>query len=163
MNSKSSTSPQQIAAAFQKAGCGWILKFGDHKRILTGVAKDVDEFIEEYRDRFGESPDPFGLLEKNPLKGSAFFQCLAGARLSLEIRLAIWRILLGAEIGSLSLEYRRADIFDLRITLELPYDGKPEDYHGSQLGDFQMLRHLGTLTIDGKPVFEGFYALNLKE
>jgi hypothetical protein len=163
MTQKHFTDIHQLADALQKSGCGWILQFEDRDITLQIVAEALNEFIEKYIKRFSDTPDPFRLLENNPAKGKAFFQVLSGAHVSSDMLLAIWRIFEGAEIHSINFEYQRTEKFGLRIILKMPYDEIMEEYKSNELRDFRILRHLGTLTIDGTPVLEGFYALNLQK
>src|SRR5947208_9554587 len=101
------TSPAQVAEAFQKTGCAWILADPQKDRILAGVTREIDEFITAYARRFHVTPDPFRLLEVNLTKAAAFFQSFTGPPHSVEIRLLIWRLLIGSDIVAVSFSYQK--------------------------------------------------------
>ena len=153
------TDQAKIADAFERSGCGWILKYPDRKEILAGVAQQIGEFISEYSRRFKETPDPFALLDQNPPNGAAFFQAFSGAKLSLDMRIMIWRMLLGSEILAVQFHYTRDQDAELRISIRSPYGDPEPDYCSKNLWDFAVLRHLGILTVNGNPVLDGYYAL----
>ena len=37
--------------------------------------------------------------------------------------------------------------------------GEEESYESSNSDDFSLFRHFGTMTVDDRPVFDGFYPL----
>lgn len=148
------TNPKDVARAFKLSGCSWVLHMVDHTTLLQQAAHEIDEFIETCRARYGEVPDPFSLLEQNPSKGAAFFRIFVGVPITLDIRVLVWRLLLGASICSFSLQYRRGQQPQIRVELEEEH-GRPFESHS--LWDFQALRNLGVLAIDGTPILDGYY------
>jgi hypothetical protein len=73
----------------------------------------------------------------------------------------VWRILQGMRIQEVDMAYREQKSFRLRVVLNSPYEDASEVYESSDIGDAKLLRHLGTLEVDGKPVFDGFYPLRV--
>lgn len=159
MNAVNKTDPADVAAAFEKSGCGWVLKYVDRQQLLESVAQEIDEFRSEYNRRYRETPDPFLLLRENPLKAAAFFQAFTGARISLEMRILIWRILLGSEILAVHFDYAKDRGTDFRVVIRAPYGGDREEYSSNSLWDSAILRHLGILAVGGQPTLYGYYAL----
>jgi hypothetical protein len=158
VNAVNKTNPADVADAFEKSGCGWILKYADRQQLLDSVAQEIDEFLLAYERRFDEAPKPFELLKENPPKAAAFFQAFAGARISLEMRIGIWRILLGSEIVEVHFDYSRDQGTDFRVAIQTPY-GDREEYSSQSLWDSAILRHLGILAVGGNPTLYGYYAL----
>ena len=68
------TEPVAVERALMETGSGWILEMGRRDEILEQVAKEIDEFINDYKARFNVSPNPFALLSGNPDKAAAFFK-----------------------------------------------------------------------------------------
>ncbi len=150
--------PAQVADAFQRSGCAWILADPQKDRILAGVALEIDEFIAAYARRFRDTPDPFRLLEENPIKGAAFFQSFTGPPHSPDVRLLIWHLLIGAEIVSVNFSYQREGETELLIQTETPY-GERAEFVSRSLWDFRLFRHIGILGVGDRPILDGYYAL----
>jgi len=125
--------------------------------MLAAIVSDLEAFIAEYAKRYKEQPDPFVLLDANPSKASAFFETLTEP-LSLEMRILVWQILLGAEITKIHFEYGRTESFDLGIEILSPDGVSKEEFCSNRVWDFAVLRHMGVLTVDNKPIIEGYYA-----
>jgi hypothetical protein len=162
---KKRTTANAVGQAFQETGSGWVLRFDDRDAILAQAAREIDEFIAAYRERFGETPDPFALLEANPAKAAAFFQTFTGAAISIEMRLMIWMVIHGAEFVELHFAYRGPGVAEIRVVI-LPPGGRqtePEVFKSADLWDFQVLRHIGLLAVDGVPILDGYYAAASRE
>jgi hypothetical protein len=153
------TSTEAVERAFDATGCGWILEMSARESILKQVALELDEFIEEYTRRFNQAPDPFGLIDENPQKAAAFFETFTNPPISLEMRLAVWRLIIGADIEAVRFDYRKGQ--GLEFVIQLAFRrSDPELYRGESLWDFEVLRHIGILSVDGKPILDGYYASN---
>jgi len=99
----------------------------------------------------------------NPHKTRAFFQAYA-SYCSPEMLIMVWRVLLGASIKSVELNYNdggQITSFSLSISIVAPQCQNLESYSSTKIADASVLRHLGIMEIDNKPIFDGFYALNL--
>jgi hypothetical protein len=153
------TSAAQVADAFQRTGCAWILADPRQRdRILAGVTREIDEFIAAYAHRFHATPDPFRLLEENPTKAAAFFQSVTGAPHSIDMRLLIWHLLSGADIVSVSFSYQKGGETMLVVRTETAY-GEPAEFTSRDPWDFRLFRHIGILGIGDRPILDGYYAL----
>jgi hypothetical protein len=74
----------------------------------------------------------------------------------------VWRILQGMNIAELRLDYASEDTFRMTVRLRSPYeDGDDETYESEDIDDAVILRHLGVMKMDDKPIFDGFYPLNV--
>ena len=73
-----------------------------------------------------------------------------------------WRIIQGMEIKRIQMGYLRQDHFQMDVVLESPYGEEDERYESSVIQDFALFRHIGIMEISGKPVFDGFYPLEVK-
>jgi hypothetical protein len=147
-----------LRAALEAAGSSWLLKYWgkDQDRALDQTLQALDEFAAEYERRFRYRPDPFALPGQDPARGRAFFQADTLA-LSAEMKILVWRILLGCEIHRVEFHYESAGGTDLTVTLRTPY-GEEEQYRGQQSRDFKVLRHFGATGVDNHLVLQGYYA-----
>ncbi len=155
------TEPQRVASALEKAGCSWMLRWTDRDAALQRIGELQGEFAAEYERRYHERPDALALAQQNPVKAAAFFQALGGRPLSLEMRILAWRLILGSEILRLDFSYARDGGTEIRVTVRSPCDVAQGEFSSDSLWDFAVLRHLGMLTIDGKPVLDGYFALRI--
>jgi hypothetical protein len=148
----------QVADAFKKTDSAWILDDPKSEQILIGVAREIDEFIQAYVQRFHVTPDPFRLLTENPPKAAAFFQSFTGPPHSIEIRLLIWHLLTGADIVSVNFSYQKHGEIKMLVRTETPY-GESEEFASSDLWDFRLFRHIGVLSVGEQPMLDGYYPL----
>lgn len=117
-------------------------------------------FVDEYSKRFGEMLDPFAWLPVSPLKAKAFFQ-IDTLNLSPEMKIAVWRILLGSEIRALETVFRpEEEKTDLCLVLRPPYAdaGAYETYQSDKPDDIRLIRHLGTIRVNNRLELQGYYA-----
>jgi hypothetical protein len=127
-----------------------------------GIVKhNLVSFSEVYAKRFGEIPNIAELLRRNPEKGEAFIQWLAGEELSTDFAILIWRILSGAEVLALSYRYEKERESVLEIDLE-PLPGSPqvggrERYRSASEFDFHVLSEFRMIGFNGKPYLFGAF------
>jgi hypothetical protein len=97
--------------------------------------------------------------QRNPHKVKAFLQAL-GFSNSPEILVMVWRILQGLDIRDVSVTYRERETFAVEVCLARHGEGEDglEHYRSGDINDVTLLRHFGVAIINGKPLFEGFYA-----
>jgi hypothetical protein len=158
---------ERVEDAFRRTGCGWILEAADHElavhrerdSLLDAVTLEIEEFRKEYYVRFGERPDPFDLLRENEEKAVAFFQSFTGPPMSVDARIVIWRLLIGFELLSLELNYKKRQGFQVRFVVGARHGTPDKEYTTDNPWDFSILRHLGMYTVSGKLVLDGYYAL----
>src|SRR5206468_3553649 len=100
---------------------------------------------------------------RNPHKVRAFLQALGSVR-SPDMLIMVWRVLQGMGIASVQLDYQSEEAFRLRIRLSSPHESQSlEEYESDDIKDAAVLRHFGTTNgAGGRPVYSGFYALNLQ-
>lgn len=138
----------------------------------------LDAFCAAFNDRFvakdGVARPPhltkrlvMDEYKRNPHKVQAFLQALLSG-CSPEILVAVWRILRGAEISSLTLTYkndspfdRQSSAFKLEIALKSAETERElsEVYTSNDIVDVSVINHLGAMTIDGYPWLGDFYPL----
>lgn len=152
----------RLKLAIDKAGGEWISRVWgkDRNEILDRIHKDIDDFTKEYERRFGDKADPWELLKLNPTKAAAFFH-MDTLSASVEMKLMVWRVLLGCEIVEVKFAYQVGAMSKLFIKLRAPYGQKPEDYESDFPRDFAVLRHLGTTVSGGKLVLQGYYGTRM--
>jgi hypothetical protein len=148
-----------LKGAMEQAGSAWIFRFwrDETEKNLAKIAAGLVEFIITYQRRFGDRPDPLALLSANPIKGSAFFQ-IDTLMLSVEMKIMVWRILMGCEIAKLEFHYEAGQEPRLSVSLTPPYGRSIETYHGQAAGDFRAIRHLGIMGGSERLILDGYYA-----
>jgi hypothetical protein len=154
----------RLRKALERTGNTWLLKYWgrESEKQLKKLGKNLEEFQRNYATRFKETPDVFGLVEDNPTKAAAFFQ-LDTLYASSEMKILIWRLLLGAEIDQIELKYKSGTgKMSLRIILSAPFDVEgiqKEEYETSNTTDYRVLRHFGLTGVNGHFELQGYYAL----
>jgi hypothetical protein len=151
------TNPSQIAEAFERIGFSERLKTESRDDILQAAARDLDEFITAYQDRFHLAPDPFALLEENLYKAKAFFQAYLGPQYSVNARLLIWHLLSGVEIISAEFSYKRDENMIIKFTTCSP-SGDEANFACESPWDFRLFRNIGLLGYKDRVILDGFYA-----
>ena len=150
-----------LKKALEQMENAWLLSRGGEnlEQTLDRVLADLESFAAEYERRFGGKPDPFQLLSEDPYKGKAFFQ-LDTLKASVEMKIMIWRLLLGCEIDEITFHYRQDGETDLTVFLRSPSGTREGPYRGQkQFTDFRVLRHFGIGGKNGRLVLQGYYAL----
>lgn len=149
-----------LKKAFEETGNGWLLSYwGDQQdEMLDRAVADIEDFAGEYQRRFGDRADPFVLLNTDPYKAKAFFQADT-FNVSIDMKIMMWRILLGCEIQEVRFHYRDHQETNFTVVLREPYGGKEEVYQGRLPTDFRVLRHFGAVGTNGRLVLQGYYAL----
>ena len=110
------TDPADVERALKATGNGWILEMVEPAPLLKQVAMEVDEFLGEYTRRFGRVPEPFALVDQNPDKAAAFFELYTNPPVSMDMRLAVWQLVHGANILSVRFVYERDRETEVVIT-----------------------------------------------
>lgn len=147
---------------------GWMIDWYDPPdQALPHLREVLAEATAEYRRRLGEGAPRFdeetlaGEYDQNPHKLRAFLQALGSTR-SAPMLVLVWRIMQGATIQAVELTYEAKVSFRLRIVLTSSYDGRQDVYESTDINDAALLRHLGITTVEGKPLFDGFYPLRIR-
>jgi hypothetical protein len=149
----------RLKSALEATGNAWGLQ-REGAWVEEGIARleqELDEFAQAYQQRFGDRPDPFALLETDRYKGAAFFSPDT-LRASVEMKIMIWRILLGSEILRIDFRYELRGATTLEVTL-CGLTGEKETYRSQVPFDFKVLRHIGATGINGNLILQGYYAL----
>ncbi len=162
----SKTLPQDLEQLIRTCGEDWLIdSFHPREQAVDVLHKALHGATEEAGRRglalpFQES-DLIAQYEQHPFQVDAFLQALGVTRNPVML-VMVWRILQGATISSVTLQYENMQSFHLRVALTSPYgEGEPEEYESRSVNDAGLLRHFGIMTVDGQPVFDGFYALRL--
>ena len=147
-----------VRAALEKTGSGWILSYWgqDADKYLDKLVAELKGFVQEYRRRFRETPDLLELVDVNPTKAAAFFQ-IDALMASRDMKIMIWRILLGCEISELEFRYKAGEPASFNIRLVSP-DGEEEAYQSNDASDVRILRHVGVTGTGGQSILQGYYA-----
>jgi hypothetical protein len=132
------------------------------------LLEQLDGVMAEYRRRIrvdvALTPEALTAeAERNPHKVRAFLQAMAATR-SREMLVMVWRILQGLSIRQVDMHYREQDSFRLVVVLARPGADQdvPEEYSSHDIKDAALVRHFGITTVDGRPLFDGFFPLRQK-
>lgn len=157
-----------LEQAIRRAGGGWLIdSFVDREAAVSVIRRRIAQVNALAQQRLGaRAPDMseqelVTLYNRCPLKVKGFFQALGGSG-SPDMLLMAWRVIQGMEIKKVDVSFNRRQDFRLSVILESPYGEEDELYESSSIHDFTLLRHIGIMEVDGRPVFDGFYALKLK-
>jgi hypothetical protein len=149
---------EAVRTALEKTGQDQLLRLWnrDNGRQLRKIAAGLKDFIREYQRRFKETPDILGLMEENRPKARSFFH-YDTLRASREMKIMVWRLLMGGEIGSVDFRYRTGKQSSLRVQL-LSLEGRRETYESTDTLDFRVLRHFGLAALgSGQVYLQGYY------
>lgn len=148
-------------------GLGWVIeRFSPPDMAVPTYLEKIEKAAADYQIRV-KAVAPFlpeGLKdeqERNPHKVLAFLQALRFVH-SPEMLVMVWRILQGLTIRDVRLNYHLRESFQLRIDLMLPGTDVEETFQSQHIHDAVLLRHLGVSLINGKPLYEGFFALRVQ-
>lgn len=158
-----------LETLFRKNGLGWMIDiYAPKDQAIPAYLDLLARIAAEFRLRCGVAvsfaPEVLHAeAERNPHKVQAFLQLLRPNR-SPAMLVMVWRVLQGLTIRAVEMNYRERDSFRLSFTLVRPGDGgrdQLETYESTDIDDAALVRHLGVTKVDGKPLFDGFYALRL--
>lgn len=145
---------------------GWMIDmYSPRERAIPFLLDQLTHLTREFRTKFGDdvsfAPEKLEAeSQRNPHKIRAFLQALAATG-KTDMLLMVWRILQGLSIRLVELEYTEQTSFRLVVTLAWPGDegGVSEVYSSNDINDAKLLRHFGITTINGSPLFDGFFPL----
>ncbi len=157
-------SPAILERLLRDSDLGWMIDmYTPRERAVSFLLEQLDRLAAEFRARFryDESFTPETLsaeAERNPHKIRAFLQAL-GVSGNPDMLLMVWRILQGLSIREVAMNYRELEAFSLRVTLARPGEeqDEPETYSTRDINDAALLRNFGITTVDGRPLFDGFF------
>ncbi len=163
-------SPVVLEHLLRRSDLGWMIEMYKPKdRVIPILLEQLGEVAAEYRRRI-QVDVPFTAealaaeAERNPHKVRAFLQALAATR-SREMLVMVWRILQGLSVRQVDMNYRQQEAFRLVVVLARTgpeQDDLDEPYCSQDINDAALLRHFGITTVDGKPLFDGFFPLRKK-
>ena len=166
----SNTTIDPFEQMIRASGQGWLIDwYAPKEQALPNLRSTLAAANSRGQARLrGNAPNltPEALVAeygRNPHKVNAFLQVL-GSVATPDILVMTWRILQGMNIAELTLNYLLQESFQMKVRLSSPYqEGEDETYESQDIDDAVILRHLGVMKMDDKPVFDGFYPLNLNK
>jgi hypothetical protein len=159
-------SPAILERLVRDNDLGWMIDmYAPPEEAVPFLLKELTTLTTEYRNRFryDVSFAPETLLAeaaRNPHKIRAFLQALGVSR-NPEMLLMVWRILQGLSIREVAMHYLEQKEFRLSVTLAEAEGGqeKVETYSSDNIRDANLVRFFGITTVDGQPLFDGFFPL----
>ena len=139
--------------------------YSPRDRAIPLLLDQLTRVTEAFRSRFGSdvsfAPEQLKAeSQRNPHKIRAFLQALAATG-KTDMLLMIWRILQGLSIREVELSYVEQTSFRILVHLARPNEegGGVEEYVSDDINDAKLVRHFGIATVDGLPLFDGFFPL----
>jgi len=158
--------PNDLEQLIRMCGEGWIIDcFFPKEEAVQRLYQTLEAATAEANRRglsleFTEK-SLVASYEKHSAQVNAFLQALGTTRNPVML-VMVWRIFQGQKISRVAMRYDEAQAeFRLEVTLANPYGTQEETYKSTDIGDAALLRHFGIMTMDDKPIFDGFYALRL--
>ena len=157
-------SPAVLERLLRDNGLGWMIEmFAPPDHAIPHLLEQLGRVAAEYRARIqvdvSFAPEALAVeAERNPHKVRAFLQALGTSR-SADMLVMVWRILQGLSIRKVAMDYREQEVFRLVVTLARPGEGQDvlEEYQSSDINDAALVRHFGITTVNGGPLFDGFF------
>src|SRR5258708_2697155 len=119
---------EQLRSVLQQSLARKFIDDSNWEPMIEQWTAGLNQFVKEYRNRFGESLDPIQFFDV-PVRGAAFF-ALDTLRLTTEMKIAVWRVLMGSEIVGVELFVHNHEPSTVRIRLVAP-NGQEELYSSS--------------------------------
>ena len=150
----------KLEEVLRSLGFDWIVQSDRAAERMKAIDHDINEFAKAYQARFHTTPAPYELFRENRRLGSWFFRIISGARLSVPMRVMLWRLLSGATILRLSVEFdRAARRFRFRVTLRMKDTEEPDpEYVSENPWDYRILKHLSLMLSGDDPILIGVFA-----
>jgi hypothetical protein len=149
------TSRSKIETLLAGAGVGWLLN-DEQEATLARLEEEIDEFECWLRDTGYVGP-AFPEIVERPEKYRAVVQTFA-MPMTTPIRAVAFLVSHGAEIESLSFEYRQAEQVALTIVVKDREGSESVTAESDQVWDVQFLRHIGIMKMGDAPYLSGYYA-----
>jgi hypothetical protein len=162
-------SPVILERLLHDNGLGWMIEmYQPRDHAVPFLIEQLARLTGEFRSRFGYevsfTPETLGAeVDRNPHKIRAFLQAL-GVSGNTNMLLMVWRVLQGLTIREVAMNYREQETFSLSVTLARPGEehDELETYCTNDINDAALLRHFGITTVEGRPLFDGFFPLRNK-
>jgi hypothetical protein len=162
-------SPTVLEHLLRDNGLGWMIDmFTPPDSAIPHLLKQLNQVAAKYRDHIQVdvpfAPEALAAeAERNPHKVRAFLQALGTSR-SADMLVMVWRILQGLSIRKVTMDYREQELFSLVVTLARPGEDQDdlEEYRSSDINDAALVRNFGITTIDGRPLFDGYFSMRHK-
>ena len=165
--SEAVSSTDSFERIIREAGQGWLIDwYAPKDQALPALRQTLATADARAQARLGRNAPrltPEVLVaeyDRNPHRISAFLQVL-GSVTTPDLLVMVWRIIQGMSISELRVNYRSEDRFEMSVLLTSPYGDHDEPYESTNIDDSVILRHLGVMKMDGLPIFDGFYPLNV--
>lgn len=162
-------SPTVLERLIRANDLGWMIDmYAPPEKAIPFLIDQLNRLGVEFRAKYGyeSSFTPEQLhaeAARNPHKIRAFLQAIAASG-SMDMLLMVWRILQGLSIRRVEMNYIEQKEFTLVVTLARPGQDHDdlETYSSDNINDAALLRHFGITTVDGLPLFDGFFPLRRK-
>jgi hypothetical protein len=144
---------------------GWRLDLsGPVEQRIHYLQRRLDDGDEAARARFSDGSvritleNVSALAHQSPGRARAFVEQLFDDG-SPEMLVMVWRILTGADLGTVHLDLEQGNRFHLVIILRPDRTGSEEKYESDDVSDLRLVSHFGISKLNGQlPLLLGFYS-----
>lgn len=155
----------RVKEVFEEFGLGWWVRAGGSNEFFFNHIETLLTAVHAaYARRHGPGFDPFGIFNtarSGDWRIRAFLQAISASS-SPNMLVMAWRIIQGMDIETLEMIYHSQKSFRLCVTLISPYgEVEKEPYISEKIEDAALVRHLGIMRMNGRPVFAGFSPLKI--
>lgn len=146
----------QLADALIGANVGWLLENAAEER-LTQIITEIDELSDLLCKELRQICDVFAEMRAEASVLKPLIQLFA-TPITTSMRAAAYCIIRGMDVKNVKLAYELKRSVALSITVEDVVTGETHDFSSNHVYDVELLRHMGIMTLSGRPVLTGFYA-----
>jgi len=147
----------KVIDILKKSGFEWILEQGNRDELLEQIASDIKTLSDEIDRRIlNKKTDLFMELLNEPMELKPLIQLLASPT-SNEMRVMAYCVLRGMEIENIEFSYSAAKSIQLTVRILDNVNGKEHSFHSNVVWDVEILKQLGIMSLNKKPILEGFY------
>jgi hypothetical protein len=151
----------QLARLLAAARAGWVIEGEDRESRLEGILNEVDALAGRLSALIGLSGDLLDEMEREIGALAPLAESFASP-MSADIRAAVYVLLRGGELRSLTYEYDR--LARSRLFLRIAtWERRELEFESNELWDAEILRHLGLMKMGGRPLVDGYYAMRSRD
>jgi hypothetical protein len=146
----------ELSKLLSQSNVGWLLEeYADQR--LAQILEEIDELSSLLTSELRAPCEVLSEMGAEPGVLKPLIQLFATPT-TTPMRAAAYCIIRGMDVKSIRLAYEHKLSLHLSITVEDVVTGETHAFSSSAVYDVEILRHMGIMTLSGKPILTGFYA-----